>query len=123
MLGLTSALGAGLMIGRTGPFVHLAAIVTDRVLTIGFLKHLRANTTLRNQIMAASIAAGVAATFGTPIGGVIFSIEVTASFYIVNNLVRAIFSGVVSTIAFYLLHMFNITELVVKTHYRAYEIN
>mmetsp|Transcript_12492 Transcript_12492/g.12564 ORF Transcript_12492/g.12564 Transcript_12492/m.12564 type:complete len:615 (+) Transcript_12492:232-2076(+) len=121
--GLSFALGSGLMIGRCGPFVHLAAIVADRLLTLDFLKHLRNNTTYRNQIMAASVAAGVAATFGTPIGGVIFSIEVTASFYIVNNLWRATFCGVVSTITFWLLHLLGITDLVEKTDYPKYHYN
>jgi len=37
-------------------------------------------------MLAAAVGAGVTATFGTPIGGVLFSIEVTSSNYIVANL-------------------------------------
>jgi len=49
-------------------------------------------------MVAASIAAGVAAAFGTPIGGVLFSIEVTSSFYMISNLWRGFFVSVVTVI-------------------------
>ncbi len=53
-------------------------------------------------MLACACAAGVAATFGTPFGGVLFSVEVTASFYMVRNLPRSFFAALSGalTIAF-----------------------
>ena len=42
-------------------------------------------------MLAASVAAGVTATFLAPIGGVLFSIEVTSTYYIVSNLWKTFF--------------------------------
>jgi H+/Cl- antiporter ClcA len=42
-------------------------------------------------MLAAAVAAGVTATFGAPIGGVLFSIEVTSTYYFVSNLWKAFF--------------------------------
>lgn len=42
------------------------------------------NDGFRRQILAAGVAAGVTATFGTPVGGVLFSIEVTSTYYAVR---------------------------------------
>lgn len=86
-MGLTAASGAGLSIGREGPYVHIAAICADRVMSsFKFLNRLKDSSTLKNQIYQASIAAGVSATFGTPIGGVIFSIETSCTHFHVSGL-------------------------------------
>ena len=42
-------------------------------------------------MLAASVSAGVTATFGAPIGGVLFSIEATSTYYFVSNLWKAFF--------------------------------
>lgn len=42
-------------------------------------------------MLAASVAIGVVATFGAPIGGVLFSIEVTSTYYFVSNLWKTFF--------------------------------
>lgn len=44
-------------------------------------------------MLAASVAAGVTATFNAPIGGVLFSIEVTTTYYAVNDLWKAFFTA------------------------------
>lgn len=51
-------------------------------------------------MLAASVAAGVTAAFGAPIGGVLFSIEVTSAFYMVSNLWRGFFVSVVTVFSF-----------------------
>lgn len=69
------------------------------------------------------MAAGIAATFGSPIGGVLFSIEVTATYYIVNNMWRGIFCAIWCVIGFWLVHMGNSTEFFELTHLPAIEVN
>lgn len=55
-------------------------------------------------MLAIAVAVGVVATFGTPFGGIIFSIEVTAAFYMVGTLWKsflcATFTLLVSRILF-----------------------
>jgi len=72
---------------------------------------LRKNNTLRNQILQASVTAGVVATFGAPVGGVLFSIEVTATYYAVNNLWRGFFCAIWCVIFFNILKMMDLTGL------------
>jgi chloride channel 2 len=45
-------------------------------------------------MLAAAVAAGVTSTFGAPIGGVLFSIEVTSTYYVVGNLWKAFFCAI-----------------------------
>ena len=46
-------------------------------------------------MLAAACAVGVACCFGSPMGGVLFSIEVTAVFFAVRNYWRGFFSSVI----------------------------
>ena len=80
------AIGGGLSIGKEGPFVHVSGIIYNKISQFTIFRHIHRNLTLRNQFLAASVAAGIASVFGSPIGAVLFSIEVTATYYIVSNM-------------------------------------
>lgn len=117
-LGLIAGSGAGLSIGREGPYVHVAAICADRVMnSLKFLNKLKDSSTMRNQIYQASIAAGVSATFGTPIGGVIFSIEISCTHFHVSGLWRGAFCGIVATVTYGILHYLNLAEGINRTKF------
>jgi H+/Cl- antiporter ClcA len=47
---------------------------------------------------------GTTVAFGTPVGGVLFSIEVTSSFYYVDSLWRAFFVATCGELVFILSH-------------------
>ena len=51
-------------------------------------------------MLAAACAVGVACTFSAPIGGVLFSIEVTATLFAVHNYWRGFFAAVWSALMF-----------------------
>jgi len=51
-------------------------------------------------MLQAAVAVGVTSVFGTPIGGVLLSIELTSSYYMVSNLWKAFFSSIITVIAF-----------------------
>lgn len=53
-------------------------------------------------MLSAACASGVASTFGSPIGGVLFSIEVTSSTYPVSNLWRCIVVTLFGSLFFYM---------------------
>jgi hypothetical protein len=80
-LGLVLAIGGGLPIGKEGPFVTTSACMGQMMMNVPWFKPIRDNPHLAHHILAASVAVGVSATFGSPIGGVLFSIEVTSTYY------------------------------------------
>ena len=91
MLGLPIALIAGLSIGREGPFVHMACCLADVLMRLPCFENVRLNASKRIEVLSCAVAAGVASTFGTPFGGVLFSIETTSVCFMVNNLPPAFF--------------------------------
>ncbi|GMR34360.1 hypothetical protein PMAYCL1PPCAC_04555, partial [Pristionchus mayeri] len=97
--GLTLALGSGLPLGKEGPFVHVSSIVASQLgrLIHGF-KGIYENESRSTEMLAAGCAVGVACTFSAPIGGVLFSIEVTSVFFAVRNYWRGFFSAACAAI-------------------------
>ena len=80
IVGLIAALSAGLSVGKEGPFVHIAAGITNKLSKFRCFRDIYTNQSLKKQMLAASVAAGISATFGAPIGGVLYSIEVTSTY-------------------------------------------
>lgn len=68
-------IASGLSVGKEGPSVHVACCIGYLVSTNFFTKYQKSQGKMREIVTAAS-AAGVAVAFGSPIGGVLFSIEV-----------------------------------------------
>ncbi|ETN09770.1 hypothetical protein PPTG_11369 [Phytophthora nicotianae INRA-310] len=97
---LILALGSGLTIGKEGPFVHLSSIIARQLLRLPLFEQIRKSKDLTHHMLAAACAVGVTATFGAPVGGVLFSIEVTTSYYVTSNYWRAFFSSVVGVVVF-----------------------
>jgi len=52
------------------------------------------NTSLTRQIYAASAAVGVSSTFNAPVGGLLFSVEVTSTYYLVSNYWKSFIAAV-----------------------------
>lgn len=123
MIGLTASLGSRLPIGKEGPFVHIASIVATLLnklfsrVTTPF-----ENESRKSEMLAAACAVGIASNFAAPIGGVLFSIEVTAIYFAVKNYWRGFFSAVCGAFAFRLLAVWNAEEETItalfKTNFR-----
>lgn len=78
-IGLPLSIASGLSVGKEGPSVHYA-VCTGNVVMRLFDKYKR-NAAKTREILSASAAAGVAVAFGSPIGGVLFSLEVIYILY------------------------------------------
>lgn len=76
-IALPLAIASGLSVGKEGPSVHYA-VCTGNVISSYFAKYRRSAAKTR-EILSACSAAGVAVAFGSPIGGVLFSLEVRLS--------------------------------------------
>jgi len=98
--GLLLALGSGMVIGKEGPFVHISCIIANQMLRIPIFAEIRGSPALRKQILAAACAVGVSSTFGAPIGGVLFSIEVTSSLYQTSEYWKGFFCVVCGAFVF-----------------------
>ncbi|KDO34869.1 hypothetical protein SPRG_00929 [Saprolegnia parasitica CBS 223.65] len=81
---------SGLSVGKEGPFIHLVSIVAHKLSSLGiFRRGPEDNITF----IRAGVACGVTAVFGSPLGGVLFSIEVTSQFYAIKNLWQSVISS------------------------------
>uniref|UniRef100_A0A8D2MFX8 Chloride voltage-gated channel 2 n=1 Tax=Zonotrichia albicollis TaxID=44394 RepID=A0A8D2MFX8_ZONAL len=123
VIGLTCALGSGMPLGKEGPFVHIAsmcATLLSRFLSLfgGFYENEARNI----EMLAAACAVGVGCCFAAPIGGVLFSIEVTSTFFAVRNYWRGFFAATFSAFIFRVLAVWNKDEETItalfKTRFR-----
>eukprot|EP00053_Salpingoeca_punica_P005545 m.55135 g.55135 ORF g.55135 m.55135 type:complete len:792 (-) comp13289_c0_seq1:390-2765(-) len=101
-VGLTFAVGSGLPIGKEGPFVHMASIVAEQMMQRLFVKF-ASNESRRLELLAAACAVGVASNFAAPVGGVLFSIEVTATYFAVRNYWRGFYAALIGAFIFRLI--------------------
>ncbi|MBE3049203.1 chloride channel protein, partial [Candidatus Bathyarchaeota archaeon] len=92
---LPLAIGSGLSVGKEGPSVHYA-VCTGNVISQLFSKYRRSATKTR-EVLCACAAAGVAVAFGSPIGGVLFSLEEMAGYFPLKTLWRSYFCALVAT--------------------------
>lgn len=96
--GLICAVGAGLVVGTEGAYVHIMSIVTHLLLRTPVFSAFCDRQHARMQLLAAACAVGVSATFSSPIGGVLFSMEVTATYYLISNYMKAFISSVTGSL-------------------------
>jgi H+/Cl- antiporter ClcA len=61
----------------------------------------------RRQLLITSVACGVVCTFGAPYGGILISVELCASVYLLSNLFKAYVCG---TVAFFVYQQFHMYE-------------
>ena len=73
VVGLTATLGAGMPLGKEGPFVHIASIVATLLTKlVTSFQGIYANESRNSEMLEAACAVGVACCFASPIGGVLF---------------------------------------------------
>ncbi|XP_033764396.1 chloride channel protein 2-like isoform X1 [Pecten maximus] len=118
IVGLCSSLGSTLPIGKEGPFVHIASIVATLLGKLTSFRGIYENESRRTEMLAAACAVGVAGTFAAPIGGVLFSIEVTATYFAVRNYWRGFFAAVCGALVFRLLALWFKNEETITALFR-----
>ncbi|KAF5895850.1 chloride channel protein 1-like, partial [Clarias magur] len=118
-VGLTAALGSGMPVGKEGPFVHIASICAA-VLSkfMSFFSGVYQSPYCYTDILTVGCAVGVGCCFGTPLGGVLFSIEVTSTFFAVRNYWRGYFAATFSAFIFRVLSVFNKDAVTITALFR-----
>ncbi|KAM0328090.1 hypothetical protein ACHAQA_005493 [Verticillium albo-atrum] len=107
---LPLAIASGLSVGKEGPSVHYA-VCTGNVISRLFAKY-RNNASKTREILSACAAAGVAVAFGSPIGGVLFSLEEMSSYFPLKTLWRSYFCALVAVAVLAAMNPFRTGQLV-----------
>uniref|UniRef100_A0A7S2ZDH2 Chloride channel protein n=1 Tax=Rhodosorus marinus TaxID=101924 RepID=A0A7S2ZDH2_9RHOD len=99
-VGLICAIGGGLPVGWEGPNVHMSCIIAEYLSRIPYFHSLRQDKALRLQMMACACTVGLASSFGTPIGAVLYALESTSSFYLVPTFWKSILATISGAMVF-----------------------
>ncbi|KAI0476844.1 chloride channel [Xylaria cf. heliscus] len=77
-LGLCLAAASGMWLGKEGPLVHVACCCAN--LFIKLFPDINGNEARKRAVLSAAASSGISVAFGSPIGGVLFSLE-SLSYY------------------------------------------
>lgn len=103
VLGSIGSVAGGLIVGKEGPLVHIGACIASIIgqggsgkyhFTWGWLRYFK-NDRDRRDLVTCGSAAGVAAAFRAPVGGVLFALEEVTSWWRSPLLWRAFFTTAV----------------------------
>ncbi|KAI0268814.1 voltage-gated chloride channel [Gloeopeniophorella convolvens] len=109
-LTLPLVIASGLSVGKEGPSVHVACTIGNLVAG-RFNRFSRSQSKMRDILTAAS-AAGVAVAFGSPIGGVLFSIEEMSSSFNIKTMWKSFLCALVATVTLSAMNPFRTGKLV-----------
>lgn len=100
VLGLVLATGSGLSIGTEGPLVHISACIAHLIMThVTEFGDILDSPSLSKQIFAASAAVGISSAFNAPVGGLLFSVEITTTFYLISNYFKSFVAAMAGAFA------------------------
>ncbi|OQS00314.1 Chloride Channel (ClC) Family [Thraustotheca clavata] len=120
-MGTVLSNASGLSVGKEGPFIHLISIIAHKLSLLGVFRrgpHGVDNITY----IRAGIACGVTAVFGSPFGGVLFSIEVTSQFYAIKNLWQSVISSSFCVLTFQIISVLKKDVLFANTKFADFEL-
>lgn len=109
-IALPLAIASGLSVGKEGPSVHYSVCVGNMVAKL-FKKYRESASKSRDFLVAAS-AAGVAVAFGSPMGGVLFSVEEISPVFQLSTISSSYFCSLVAVSTLASLNPFRTGQLV-----------
>jgi H+/Cl- antiporter ClcA len=100
MSGLIFAVGSCLSVGSEGPLVHISACMAYILMKyIPEFGDIYDSPSASKQIFATAAAVGLGSAFNSPVGGLLFSVEVTATYYLISNYWKSFIAAVAGAVA------------------------
>ncbi|KAM6167058.1 chloride channel protein 1 [Erethizon dorsatum] len=119
VVALTAGLGSGIPVGKEGPFVHIASICAAILSKfMAMFCGVYEQPYYYTDTLTVGCAVGVGCCFGTPLGGVLFSIEVTSTYFAVRNYWRGFFAATFSAFVFRVLAVWNKDAVTITALFR-----
>ena len=109
-LGLCLAVASGLWLGKEGPLVHVACCCANLLMKLS--KSLNGNEARKREVLSAAAAAGISVAFGSPIGGVLFSLEQLSYFFPDKTMWQSFVCAMVAAVTLQAFNPFRTGQLV-----------
>ncbi|KAJ0392288.1 hypothetical protein ATCC90586_011953 [Pythium insidiosum] len=121
-LGTVISSGSGLSVGRAGPYTHIVAVIAFHMSRLGLFRRAHFGPENYNYLRAA-VACGVTASFGSPLGGVLFSIEVTAKAYDIKYLWEGVISSSICILMYKIITFLKHDVLFERTTFPSFDMD
>ncbi|XP_026799136.2 chloride channel protein 2 isoform X2 [Pangasianodon hypophthalmus] len=108
LVGLTCSLGSGMPLGKESPFVHIGSICAAQLSRFrAYIGGVKASESEHIELLIVGSAVGIACCFGSPIGGILYGIEVATSFIMVRCYWKSYVAATISAFIFRFLPMWS----------------
>ena len=109
-LGLCLAVASGLWLGKEGPLVHVACCCANLLMKLS--PTLNDNEARKREVLSAAAAAGISVAFGSPIGGVLFSLEQLSYYFPDKTMWQSFVCAMVAAVTLQAFNPFRTGKLV-----------
>ena len=109
-LGLCLAVASGLWLGKEGPLVHVACCCANLFTRLS--PSLNDNEARKREVLSAAAAAGISVAFGSPIGGVLFSLEQLSYYFPDKTMWQSFVCAMVAAVTLQAFNPFRTGKLV-----------
>ena len=109
-LGLCLAVASGLWLGKEGPLVHVACCCAYLLLKLS--SSISGNEARKREVLSAAASAGISVAFGSPIGGVLFSLEQLSYYFPDTTMWQSFVCAMVAAVVLQLMNPFRTEQLV-----------
>nr|KMM70802.1 LOW QUALITY PROTEIN: chloride channel protein 3 [Coccidioides posadasii RMSCC 3488] len=109
-LGLCLSVASGMWLGKEGPLVHVACCCANIIMKP--LDSLNHNEARKREVLSAAAAAGISVAFGSPIGGVLFSLEQLSYYFPDKTMWQSFVCAMVAAVTLHALDPFRTGKIV-----------
>ena len=109
-IGLILVVAAGLWVGKEGPLVHVACCCAS--VSMMLFPQLYRNEAIKREVLTAAASAGISVAFGSPIGGVLFSLEQLSYYFPERIMWNSFVAAMVAAVSLSFLNPFRTGNLV-----------
>lgn len=109
-LGLCLSVASGLWAGKEGPLIHVACCCANLIMKP--FDSLSSNEARKREILSAAAAAGISVAFGSPIGGVLFSLEQLSYYFPDKTMWQSFVCAMVAAVTLQFMNPFRTGKIV-----------